>query len=61
MFKLNDEMLNSIFDELKEVQYYKEMTDFKSFMMQNILKNLQKAEAYLERKRMEHFCEYAFS
>ena len=54
-------MLNSIFDELKEVQYYKEMTDFKSFMMQNILKNLQKAEAYLERKRMEHFCEYAFS
>ena len=54
-------MLNSIFAELKEVQYYKEMTDFKSFMMQNILKNLQKAEAYLERKRMEYFCEYTFS
>ena len=36
-------MLNSIFDELKEVQYYKEMTDFKSFMMQKYFKESSKS------------------
>ena len=41
-----------MFDELKEVKYFKEI---------NCLKSLQKAEAYLEPKRistMELFCEY---
>ena len=55
-------MLSSMFDELKEVKYFKEITDFES---QNVketkrLKSLQKAEAYLEPKRastMELFCE----
>ena len=51
--------------EFKEVKYFKEITDFKSLRMSNTLKNktfgLQKAEAYLEPRRistMELFCEY---
>ena len=58
-------MFNSTFDELKEVKYFKEITDFKNFIIQNTeikrLQSLQKAEAYLEPKRistMELFCEY---
>ena len=31
-------MLNSMFDELKEVNYFKEITDFKSLVMSNTLK-----------------------
>ena len=31
-------MFSSIFDELKEVKYFKEITDFKSLIMQNTLK-----------------------
>ena len=30
-------MFNSMFDELKEVKYFKEITDFKNLMMQNTL------------------------
>ena len=51
-------MFNSMFDELKEVKYFKEITDFKSVYK---CKTFQKAEAYLETKRastMEPFCEY---
>ena len=36
-------MLNIILDELKEVKYFKEITDFK--------KSLQKAQAYLKPKQ----------
>ena len=45
-------MFNSMFDESKEVKYFKEIKR---------LKSLQKAEAYLEPKQtsmMELFCEY---
>ena len=41
-----------MFDELKEVKYFKEI---------KILKSFQKVEAYLEPKRisgMEFFCQY---
>ena len=31
-------MFNSMFDELKEVKYFKETTDFKSLIMLNNLK-----------------------
>ena len=31
-------MFNSMFDELKEVKYFKEITDFKILMMLNDLK-----------------------
>ena len=31
-------MVNSMFDELKEVKCFKEMTDFKSLIMLNTLK-----------------------
>ena len=31
-------MFNSMFDELKEVKYFKEITDFKSLIMLNNLK-----------------------
>ena len=51
-------MFNSIFDELKEVKYFKEITDFKSVLMKSTLikeikrlNYLQKAEAYLAPKR----------
>ena len=55
-----------MFDELKEVKNCKEITDFKSLNVKYFkgikrLKSLQKAEAYLETKRistMELFCEY---
>ena len=56
-----------MFDELKEVKYFKEITDLKNLKCKNFkeikrLKSLQvKAEAYLEPKRasmMELFCEY---
>ena len=45
-----------MFNELKEVKYFKEIADFKSLIMSNILKKKrlkshQKAEAYLEPKR----------
>ena len=30
-------MFNSMFDELKEVKYFKEITDFKNLIMQNTL------------------------
>ena len=29
-------MFNNMFDELKEVKYFKEITDFKSFMMKKL-------------------------
>ena len=28
-------MFNSIFDELKEIKYYKEITDFKNLIVKN--------------------------
>ena len=31
-------MFNSMFDELKEVKYFKEITDFKDLIMWNTLK-----------------------
>ena len=31
-------MFNSMFDELKKVKYFKEITDIKSFIMWNTLK-----------------------
>ena len=31
-------MINSMFDELREVKYFKEITDFKSLIMLNTLK-----------------------
>ena len=42
-------MVNSIFDELKEVKYFKEITDFKSYNVKYFkeikhLKSFQKAE-----------------
>ena len=48
--KSNGLMINSMFDELKEVKYFKEVTDFKSQEIKR-LKSLQKSEAYLEPKR----------
>ena len=60
-----------MFDELKEVKYFKETANFKSRIVTSYdvkyfkeikrLKSLRKAEAYLEPKRastMELFCEY---
>ena len=57
-----------MFDELKEIKYFKEITDFKNesynvkyFKEIKRLKSLQKAEAYLEPKRisaMELFGKY---
>ena len=60
-----------MFDELKEVKYFKEVTYFKSLIVTpyNVkyfkeikrLKSLWKAEPYLESKpasTMELFCEY---
>ena len=55
-----------MFDELKEVKYFQEMTDFNSLNVKYYneikrLKSLQKAETYLEPKRastMELFSEY---
>ena len=51
-----------MFNELKEVKYFKEITDLKSHFKEiKRSKSLQKAEAYLEPKRastMELFCEY---
>ena len=54
-------MFNSMFDELKEVKYCKENTDFKSLIVTSYnvkyckeikrLKDLRNAEMYLERKR----------
>ena len=47
-------MFNSTFDELKEVKYFKEITNFKNFIIQYTeikrLQSLPKAEAYLEPK-----------
>ena len=60
-------MFNCMFDELKKVKYFKEITDFKKhysvkyFKEIKRLKSLQKAEAYLQLKQasiMELFCEY---
>ena len=42
-------MFNSTFDELKEVQYFKGMTDFISFIKLKMFE--VKAEAYLEPNR----------
>ena len=61
-------MFNSIFDELKEVKYFKEITDFESYNVKYFkeikhLKSLRKAETYLEPKRistMELFHEYTY-
>ena len=39
-----------MFDELKEVKYFKEITDFKSQEIER-LRSLQKSEEYLEQKR----------
>ena len=56
-----------MFDELKEVNYFKEITDLKGpynvkyFKEIKRSKSLQKAEGYLEPKpasTMELFCEY---
>ena len=49
-------LIHSMFDELKEVKYLKEITDFKrlinvkNFKEVKRLKTLQKAEVYLETK-----------
>ena len=60
-------MFNCMFDELKEVKYFKEITDLKKYYNVKYfreikrLKSLQKAEAYLQLKQasiMELFCEY---
>ena len=63
-------MFNSMFNELKEVKYFKEITDFKGLYKCKILqrnKTFQKAGggggrgAYLETKRastIEPFCEW---
>ena len=54
-----------MFDELKEVKYFKGITRVlyvKYFKEIKRLKSLQRAEAYLEPKRvsmMELFCEYS--
>ena len=48
--KSNGLIINSMFDELKAVMYFKEVTDFKSQEIKR-LKSLQKSEAYLEPKR----------
>ena len=48
-------VFSSMFDELKEVKYFKEITDFNSLEIER-LKSLQRLEAYLEPKwasRME--------
>ena len=54
--------IECMFNELKEVKYFKEITDLKSnFKEIKRSKSLPKAEAYLEPKRastMELFCEY---
>ena len=57
-----------MFDELKEVKHFNEITSLKNLIMYNSLaeeikrsKSLQKAEAYLEPNQasmMELFCEY---
>ena len=48
-------MFNSMFDELKELKYFKEVTDFKNlikyFKEIKRFKSLQKAEAYLKPKQ----------
>ena len=58
-------MLNIMLDELKEVEYFKEITDFKNlrkyFKEIKRLKSFQKAEVYLEPKQasmIELFGEY---
>ena len=57
-------MFNGMFDELKEVKYFKEITimyNVKYFKEIKRLENLQKAKAYLEPKQtstMELSCEY---
>ena len=43
-------MFNNMFDELKEVKHFNEI-NLKNLIMQNSLKSLQKAEAYLEPKQ----------
>ena len=43
-------VFSSMFDELKQVKYFKEITDFKSLEIER-LKSLQKSGAYLEPKR----------
>ena len=45
-----------MFDELKELKYFREITDFKSLILRHFkeikrLKSLEKAETYLEPKR----------
>ena len=54
--------IECMFNELKEVKYFKEITDLKShFKETKRSKSLTKAEAYLQPKRassMELFCEY---
>ena len=60
-------MFNSMFDELKEVKHFNEITSLKNLMYNSLAeeikrsKSLQKAEAYLEPNQasmMELFCEY---
>ena len=43
-------MFTNMFDELKEVKHFNEI-NLKNLIMQNSLKSLQKAEAYLEPKQ----------
>ena len=63
----NDRMFSSMFDELKEVKYFKEITksyNVKYFKETKCLKNLQKAETHLETKRasmMELFAYYFYN
>ena len=67
-------MFNSVFDELKEVNYFKEIADSKSLIVTpykvkyvkqiNRMKSLWKVEAHLEPKRastMELFLNIPFS
>ena len=59
-------MFSSIFDELREEKYFKEITYFKTFNVKYLkeikrLKSLQKAETCLEPNKHLHWnfsCEY---
>ena len=46
-----------MFGELKEVKYFKEIADFKSLLMLNILKKLNVWRVSKKQRRMDFFCE----
>ena len=55
-------MFNGMFDELKEVKHFKEITDFKGLINKTFKESSKsKQRGYLELKRastMELFCEH---